>query len=499
MNRRGFLATTGVALFSGCTFDSGVGNTSNTETPSDGETETPTESPAPPEDPEVTAEALRERRVVDFETVPLTVAVYGSRTINDRVRTTYGISEPATDDSPAVVHALVRNNNSFEQRFHLRRIPGFWDPPSARREGEDGDRGDSVYLAPTENHDLVESVPEVTQDGEGYWRLASSGREWLPKTVSLAPDEAILGEYYLVGSDDPSNEPLGVGHYDFLYQGEGFVISVWETDAPGPTEGSVHAGAEVPDLPIGESTAWYHDADASTAVYLQPSAEAVEAPACIEFELRNRSYERLSGNPYDWTLFKLVDGEWFRIDPWAIPQPLSRVEPGESDRSELSLFHGDAIACDEGRSAGYLGGGRYAYRVGYSRDGRTHAALFDLDAPAVSPEPDDDVTVERDGEELVVTMPEWNDEEHPPRAEVVVERAADGTDVDQRLIPEQLFRQPMVGYRNTLPLFAEGIERVTLRGDRHVVGRTVGYDELERTVEYEGETFHATGEDPLRE
>jgi hypothetical protein len=254
----------------------------------------------------------------------------------------------------------------------------------------------------------------------------------------------------------------------------------------------------VPELPMGESTAWYHEADASTAVYLLPSAERVEAPACIEFELRNRSYERLSGNPYDWTLFKLVDGGWFRIDPWAIPQPLSYVQPGETDRSELSLFHGDAMACDEGRSVGYLGGGRYAYRVGHSRGEETQAALFDLDAPAVSPEPDDDVTVERDGEELVVTMPEWNDDEHPPQAEIVFERAEDA-DPDRRLIPEQLFRHPMVGFRNTLPLFAEGIERITLRTDRHVVGRTTGYDSLETTVEYEGETFHATGEDPLRE
>ncbi|MFT4885731.1 MAG: hypothetical protein ACI8U4_003258, partial [Natronomonas sp.] len=387
MNRRGFLATTGIALFSGCTFDNSGRKTPTTDTPTDGPTETPTESPAASDEPPVSAEDLRERRVVDFETVPLTAAVFGSRSINDRVRTTYGISEPATDDSPAVVHALVRNNNSFEQTFHLRRVPGFWDPPSTHREAESGDRSGPVYLAPTENHDLAKSAPEVTQDDSGHWRLASSNREWLPETVTLAPDEAILGEYYLVGSDDTSNEPLGVGRYEFLYQGEGFTISVWDTESPGPTEDSAHAGAEVPELPMGESTAWYHEADASTAVYLQPSAEKVEAPACIEFELHNRSYERLSGNPYDWTLFKLVDGEWFRIDPWAIPQPLAYVQPGETDHSELSLFHSDAMACNEGRSAGYLGGGRYAYRVGYSRDEETQAALFDLDAPGVSPKP----------------------------------------------------------------------------------------------------------------
>lgn len=497
MNRRGFLATTGIALFSGCTFDSNPGDPSNTGTPTETPSETPTDSPTP-EEPALSAEDLRERRVVDFENVPLTVAVFGGRTINGRIDTVYGISEPATDDSPAVVHALIRNNNSFEQTFHLRRIPGFWDPPSTHRVPESGDRGGPVYLAPTENHALAESVPEVTQDDSGYWRLATSSREWFPETATLAPDETILGEYYLVGSDDTSNEPLGVGRYEFLYQGEGFVVSVWETDAPGPSAESTHAGADVPNLPDAEEMAWYHEADASTPVYLQPSAEHVEAPACIDFDLENRSHERLSGNPYSWGLYKLVGGEWFRIEPWAIPQPLAYVQPGETDESSLALYHGNVLDCDDARSVDHLGGGRYAYRVGYSREEETHAALVDLDAPEVSPSVDDDVDIERDGDELVVTMPEWNDDEHPPNAEIIFERAA-SAETDRRLIPEQLFRQPMRGYRNALPLFEESIERLTLRADRHVVGRTTGYDELETTVEYDGETFHVTGEDPLRE
>lgn len=493
MKRRRFLATTGIALLGGCTFG--------------GSEETPTATPVSPpgtgtgtptddrgdDDRSLTAEDLRERRVVDFETAPLTVALYGRRRINDRVTTTYGISEPATADSPAVVHALVENRGSFEETFELRRIPGFWNPPSARRDDGDG----TIYLAPTENYDLAESAPEVTRDENGRWRLRGGGREWLPEQVTLAPDEAVLGEYYLVGSDDPEEPPLGVGEYAFSYQGEGFTVSVWETDAPGPESASEFADADVPSLPDAEGMAWYHEADTSTAVYLQPAAERVEAPTCIEYELRNRSHERLSGNPYDWTLYKLVDGEWFRIAPWFINQPLSYIPPGDSDESELSLFHGEPIDCQDGRGVGHLGGGRYAYRVGFSRDNETHAALVDLEAPDVDPKPDDDVEIERDGEAVTATMPVWGDDEHPPDAEIVFERT--DAEPDRRLVSEQLFRRPMRGYRNALPLFGEGVDRVVLHADRHVVGGTVGYEELERTVEYDGETFHVEGEDPLEE
>ena len=494
MERRRFLATTGIALLGGCTFaDSEETPTVTPVGPPENGTETPTETPGTRDDPALAAEELRERRVVDFETVPLTAALYGRRRINDRVTATYGISEPATVDSPAVVHALLENRGDFEETFRLRRIPGFWDPPSTGIRDGDG----TLYLAPTGNHELVGSAPEVTRDSEGRWRLAGGGREWLPETLTLAPGEAALGQYNLVADDDTSTDPLGVGEYGFRYQGEGFTIAVWETEAPGPDRASALADADVPPLPNAEEMAWFHETDASTAVYLQPSAETVEAPASIEYELRNRSHERLSGNPYDWTLYKLVDGGWFRIEPWFVNQPLARIPPGDSDESERSLFHGEPIACEDGRDVGHLGGGRYAYRVGFSRGAETHAALVDLDAPAVEPDPDENVEVERDGAAVTVTMPVWGDDEHPPDAELVFERTDEP--VDRRLVPEQLFRRPMGGYRNALPLFESGVERVVLRGDRHVVGDTVGYEALEATVAYRGDTFHVEGEDPLRE
>lgn len=503
MERRRFLATTGIALLGGCTF--GATGDTPTSTPLDPPTDTPgtpTDGPDPSGDPELTQADLRDRRVVDFETAPLTVALYGRRRINGRVTTTYGISEPATADTPAVVHALLENRGTFEQTFNLRRIPGFDDPPRVRASGDraaDTDRAD-VYLAPTEDHDLVQHVPDIQQDDNDRWRLTEdASREWLPKQLTLAPEEAVLGAYYLVGRGAPTASPLVVGEYRGHYQGGGFTISVWNTEAPGPEGPSVHDGASVPPLPNDNEMAWFHEADTSTEVYLESSVETIEAPACIEYELHNHSHEWLGGNPYRWGLYKLDGNEWFRIEPWAVPVPAARIPPGDSDESELSLFHGDPFDCEDGRGVGHLGGGRYAYHVGFNRDGETHAALVDLEAPAVEPEPDDDVEVARDGGTVVVTMPAWHDDEHPPRAEIEFARAGAKAAAERRIIPEQLFRRSMTPYRNALLHFRAGVERVVLRADRHAIGDTVGYDALETTVAYEGETFQVESEDPLKE
>ncbi|PSP39556.1 hypothetical protein BRC63_07105 [Halobacteriales archaeon QH_10_70_21] len=73
MERRRFLATTGIVLLGGCTFaDSEETPTVTPVGPPENGTETPTETPGTRDDPALTAEELRERRVVDFETVRAT-------------------------------------------------------------------------------------------------------------------------------------------------------------------------------------------------------------------------------------------------------------------------------------------------------------------------------------------------------------------------------------------------------------------------------------------
>ena len=121
-------------------------------------------------------------------------------------------------------------------------------------------------------------------------------------------------------------------------------------------------------------------------------------------------------------------------------------------------------------------------------------APFDLEAPAVEPSPDDDLDIGRDGAEAAATVPVWNDDdEHPLDAKVTFGRADGGP--DRRPVVEQPFRQSMRGYRNALPPFEDGVERVVLRADRHVVGDTVDYEELEATVADDGERFRVEGED----
>lgn len=500
MDRRRFLALSGITLLGGCAGRNGSPSTT-TETPVPTTDSTPTDEPSPTPDDQSLADRIREaNRVVDFETADLTASLIGSRVgirTDDGLVARYALVEPATADSPAVVWAMVRNRMEYEQTFRTRRIPGLGDPPRGRYDETGNGRVPYAYLAPTENHDRIGYSVAVTRDDDGRWRLETAPSQWFDATMTLDAGESMFGAYHLVGSPHREVAPLSAGRYDFSYRDLGFSVALWPTETPGPSEGSAFDGSDVPSLPTEGPTEWFHEADAGTEVYLEPSEERVDAPARIDYTLYNRSRERLSGNPYRWGLYKLDGGTWYRIEPWGYVQPLSYIQPGDSDESSLGLYHEKGVPCEDVRTVGHLGGGRYAYHVGYEHENETYAALLELDAPAVSPQPEDDITVERDGDELVVTMPEWHDDEHPPQAEIVIERA-DGNP-ERRLIPEQLFRRSMDGYRNTLPLFDADIERITLRADRHVVGRTVGYDELETTVEYEGETYYAEGEDPLRE
>ena len=489
MNRRSFLAATagGGALLAGCLEfdDEPTSETeSEPESPTDETSGTNGESTSDAELP-----AFDDPSVVDFETAPLTAAVVDGRfRTDDGLEVGLAFEGAATEDAPATIVAVVHNGKSYEQRIQSRRLVAFDDPTTGR-----SDDGETVYLTPAEDHPLAETPPGYERDGDGRWRLEAVGDDWFPETITLAGEETVVGEHYLLGHHGYDDAPIDAGRYDFRWRGNGFIIAVWETDAPGPNGTSTFDGGSVPDLPNEDELAWFHEATPTTEAYLEPDVESVTAPAKVSFGLVNRSRESMGGNPYRWRLYKLEDGEWFPIAPWGWEDPYAAVEPGDVDETALFLYDDDPIERGGERTVGHLGGGRYAYTVDYSRDGETHAALLDLEAPSLEVEPEADAAIEDEGEKVVVELPNYADARRP--ATVIVTRSdTDVDEVDERLIPEQLPRRPFRGFRNAIPLFDDGVETVRVKTDRGTALGQFGYEEGERrTIAYEGRTFEATG------
>lgn len=500
MNRRAFLAgTAGASTFlAGC---SGMlsgdapgadpGGSGDGDESSDGSENGHDDENGPTDGSGIPTE---EPTVVDFETAPLSASVVGGTfSTDDRLHGTIDFSEPETGDGPARLVARLENRKPFEQTFRPRRVVFFDDPAT----GRNGDR-DAIYLAPTWETEVAETVPDAVQDDGGRWRVDSVRDDWYPEALTLDAGETLDAEFVLLGHHDRGEPAIEPGNYRFGWRDAGFTVAVWRTDEPGPGGDSRFAGESVPALTGEAEMAWFHGATPETEVFLRPSEEAIEAPGRIEFELVNRTREMASGNPYYWRVHKLVNGAWRPVAPWVWNQPLSYVGPGGVDESALHCYHGEPIRAGGARAVGHLGGGRYAYEIGYSVGEETHAAMFDLDAPALSIDVDEDAVVHDEGEELVVTLPDHEDARRP--ATFTVSRlggvGADGSGVGGRIIEEQLPRHPFRGFRNALPRFEAGVERVRVKTDRTTALRPVGYEDGgTTTVEYDGQAYEAVGEE----
>jgi len=436
--------------------------------------------------------------LAEFETLPRTASVTPTRQ-----RTTDGASvavrfeRTATTDAPAILRGTVTNENAYANTFELRRLPLFEPAPGAwpgdRPHGDDYTYRDALMLAPTENHAIAETVPDWVLASDGRWRLADDvDGPWLSETVRLESDESFTFEYALVGRNEETGFPTE--RYHLEGDAGDVVVAVWNTDRPGPTTESRFADADPEPLPEADRMAWYHDADAATTAYLEPTAQRLELPDSVEFTLRNHSREKLSGNPYYWRLWKEVDGEWFSVAPWVWVMPAGWVPPGGTESWTLAAFDGDTVPCDDANTVGHLGGGRYAFQVGVARDERTHAALLDVEAPPASVEPTEGLTVERDGGVVTVDWPRRKNE--VSRATLTLARTP-GVDPDARLITEQVMRDRNVGLRNTLAFLDEGTDWVELVADRNTVSRgarTSGYENGSFRFRYEGTTFEAVAE-----
>lgn len=431
---------------------------------------------------------LRDRTVVDFGNAPLTAAVsgHGIRT-EDRFYVTLDFQSAASDVAPAVVTALVVNRQPFRQTIRSRRLAVFDNPPLGRTIDRD-----VAYLAPTADHPLAESVPAIEQDDAGRWRVDAIDEDWFPETVTAPAESGFVAEYYLLGHHQLDEPPIGPGYYQFASRDD-LEVAVWPTDEPGPEVDSQFTGTAPPALPDEEPMAWYHDASPDTEVFLEPSQETVSPPEIIEFTFTNHGRERASGNPHYWRLYKLLDEEWFPVDPWWWTLPLGSVGPGGRRESALAIFHGKSISCKGAREVSHLGGGTYAYEVGFSLGDETHSAMFVVKAPALEVQPQADIQIEVDGETIEVTHPDYKEGSRPTT--VTITPAGSDEDVDLRLIPEQLPRHPFQVFRNSLPLFEPNIEEVRVRTSRGIALRPFWYDEDESlTLQYDESTYRATAE-----
>jgi len=500
MRRRALLASlgAGVAGLAGCVESSTGPETTTTGDPTTGEPTTDTTTPnedAPPEPPDQFAS------VVELETGPRTYALRPvRRRTDDGGEVALWFDRTATADGPAVLTGYLQNANDFENTFRVEWLPGVGRVHAQQPRGHDHEA--RLHLAPTENNELATEVPEVVRDESGYWRVEAVG-PWFPETHRMDPGEVVELEYAVVGEPGMDGRPTGTYTLEYGGEGDGLSVGVWDTEHPGPDADSRFAGRTVPAFEGESTTAWFHEADASTRVYVEPSTERLDLDGLVEFEVVNHSDESVGCG--HWDLYKLDGGEWFHVGPFAHTDDCRGLAPGQRKTWPLRAFNGEPVECGGdcrgGFIRGFLGGGEYAAVAGYGRPEDESAALVEFAGDPVEVVPTEDATVERDGDTVTVTTPRYGDgdseDDRAPDATMTVERA-DGA--AERLIAEQVmnadpgsgFGTPYGALRNALAGFEDGVQRVVVRTDEHDVDRAVGHDATRRRFSVRGQAYVAT-------
>jgi hypothetical protein len=354
MHRRALLATAGSALLAGCTLP----------------TSAPTKFDAP------SPGACRGTTTPDYYSTfcvgDRTAAVYPHVDAGD-ASVTVGFESPATADSPAVVSVRVTNDTA-EPAPLLH--PSWWlEPPPATHDDT------ALHLLPTPKHPLADADigPEIERTRRGYWRATnrpardatdgepiSAAVEAIDDAGRLTPGGSVTAPFSLVLG--PNTERFRPGRYRF---GQPTVLSLsaWSTSSPGPEDPSRFESPAVP--PAAADARWYHRADEGTATYLEPSAERVTGNE-VRFRLVNRSPHSLSGNPYNWRLYRLTNGGWREHHRDTIPQPLAGVAPGDHHTWTFD------VTADPTAEPPPLGPGSYAFVADFSLDDHLYAVRFDV-------------------------------------------------------------------------------------------------------------------------
>ncbi|EJN59575.1 hypothetical protein [Halogranum rubrum] len=375
----------------------------------------------------------------------------------------------ATDDSPARLRATLTNQNEYRAKFQTHWLPPFESDTYARLRGWNVAES-SLHLVPTETNPLADEPPEYEQRPSGHWHIVGVPPEQ-PGSLWLDAEESVTGEYYFLGGRD--DDGVSNGRYEFgdiEFPRNGFSIVLWDTDEPGPTGSSRLEGTSFPSFADSGASffsedwpmSWYHEADATTEVYLEPSTEEAVIPGRIDFTLTNYSADSVYGNPKACHLLKFDDGEWYSIEPSALVTPGHTLYPGSARTDALRVFTGDPVRCDDGVDVGYLGGGRYAFSVG-AYDDCVYAAAFDLLGDPLTVTPTDAVEIiARDDNTVKARSPRGDaDDEYARRGTYTVTRVAGDHPEATRYIPEQVVRrQPL---RDALGLLlTHGVSTVTV-------------------------------------
>jgi hypothetical protein len=428
--------------------------------------------------------------VVELGTGPRTYAFAPTRfRTSDDASVALWFTQTATADHPAVLRGYLENANDYENTFEVEWIPAVGNVHSRQPSGYDHEAG--LSLAPTEDNALAETVPALRRHESGYWQTTDTG-PWVTETRRLDPGERVELAYAVVGDPEMTERPTGT--YEFRGRDETVRIAVWDTDTPGPEGESRFAGRDLTDFEGDQTTAWFHDADATTAVFARPSTERLNLDGRLTVTAVNHGHE--TARCGHWNFYKLVDGEWFHVAPRIHTADCRALVPGERIEWTLRAFNGEAVPCDgdnPGLTRGYLGGGEYAVVAGYGNPADQSAALVELVGDPVEVVLTEDATVERNGDEVTVTTERWNDGESPANATVTLTRTDSAS---ERLIAEQVMGPPVFGdghaLRNALAPMGGNVSRVIVRTDADAADTAIRGDDGTRRFRFRGTAYQLT-------
>lgn len=236
-----------------------------------------------------------------------------------------------------------------------------------------------------------------------------------------------------------------------------------------------------------------------------PEPERADLPrAEIACRLRNDREESFATNFFGYSLHRRLDGEWFHLGPYAVPQPLHALPAGETHVRRLVVDNTDLGRVrppepDESDDAyGYvtarhgLGPGAYALAIDSSSEGpeTTYAAAFELrgdPVPLVAPETV--VGTERDGDRRIVEVEPTDSDADLDRLDLTIRRRSDPPRKPKRFVDEQLYHVWNYGLRAALANFDADVAAVEVRGDDSQFTRNATHGHVSDFLEYDGDTY----------